>query len=230
MFEARQATVLFTSCLNDYCCEEKKGSYGSQLLDAYSYGALHIDNSIPPKEKDPRSFTLPCYINNVFFDTALADIRSSVSVMPLPTYLNLGLGELAHTKLTVELPDRTVKYPKGIAKNARGCEAVDKQMIEEVKARDDNTMGSKNFGYPSDYNQVVEDMDPYLDEGIGEVVVGEPFRKSILRFKDYTNEQCKKILPLLKVREKDKMNGISHPYQKLKGFYKGVLNLEPDFI
>ncbi|GJR61840.1 hypothetical protein Tco_1504002 [Tanacetum coccineum] len=26
------------------------------------------------------------------------------------------------------------------------------------------------------------------------------------------------------------MNGISHPYQKLKGFYKGVLNLGPDYI
>ncbi|GJS02920.1 putative reverse transcriptase domain-containing protein [Tanacetum coccineum] len=37
--------------------------------------------------------------------------------MPLSTYLNLGLGELAHTKLTVKLADRTVKYPKGIAKN-----------------------------------------------------------------------------------------------------------------
>ncbi|GKC65618.1 zf-CCHC domain-containing protein, partial [Tanacetum coccineum] len=43
--------------------------------------------------------------------------RSSVSVMPLLTYLNLGLGELAHTRLTVELADRTVKYPKGIAEN-----------------------------------------------------------------------------------------------------------------
>ncbi|GJX56472.1 putative reverse transcriptase domain-containing protein, partial [Tanacetum coccineum] len=37
--------------------------------------------------------------------------------MPLSTYLNLGLGELAHTKLTVELADRTMKYPKGIAEN-----------------------------------------------------------------------------------------------------------------
>ncbi|GJZ25862.1 hypothetical protein Tco_0570115 [Tanacetum coccineum] len=37
--------------------------------------------------------------------------------MPLSTYLNLGLGELSHTKLTVELADRTVKYPKGIAEN-----------------------------------------------------------------------------------------------------------------
>ncbi|GJY48871.1 putative reverse transcriptase domain-containing protein [Tanacetum coccineum] len=37
--------------------------------------------------------------------------------MPLSTYLNLVLGELAHTRLIVELADRTVKYPKGIAKN-----------------------------------------------------------------------------------------------------------------
>ncbi|GKG49349.1 hypothetical protein Tco_0515801, partial [Tanacetum coccineum] len=37
--------------------------------------------------------------------------------MPFLTYFNLGLGELAHTKLTDELADRTVKYPKGIAEN-----------------------------------------------------------------------------------------------------------------
>nr|GEU84928.1 hypothetical protein [Tanacetum cinerariifolium] len=43
--------------------------------------------------------------------------RASVSVMSLLTYLNLRLGKLAHTKLTVELADMTVKYPKGIAKN-----------------------------------------------------------------------------------------------------------------
>ncbi|GJW42781.1 reverse transcriptase domain-containing protein, partial [Tanacetum coccineum] len=42
---------------------------------------------------------------------------NSVSVIPLSTYLNLGLGELAHIRLTVELADRTMKYPKGIAKN-----------------------------------------------------------------------------------------------------------------
>ncbi|GJY56077.1 putative reverse transcriptase domain-containing protein [Tanacetum coccineum] len=42
---------------------------------------------------------------------------ASVSIMPLSTYLNLGLGELAHTKLTIELADRTMKYPKGTAEN-----------------------------------------------------------------------------------------------------------------
>ncbi|GJW88104.1 putative reverse transcriptase domain-containing protein [Tanacetum coccineum] len=107
----RQTTIPFPCHLNGYRCEEKKGSYKQQLLEAYS------EASIPRKEKDPGSFTLPCFINNICFDNALVDLGASISVMPLSTYLNLGLGELAHTKVTVELVDRTVKYPKGIAKN-----------------------------------------------------------------------------------------------------------------
>ncbi|GJT75725.1 mitochondrial proton/calcium exchanger protein-like protein isoform X1 [Tanacetum coccineum] len=119
MYESRRMTIPFPNRLNDCYYDEKKGSYGLQCLDAYSYGATRVDDSLPRKEKDPGSFTLPCYINNVCFDNAFADLGASVSVMPLSTYLNLGLCELAHTKLTVELADRTVKYPKGIAENVQ---------------------------------------------------------------------------------------------------------------
>nr|GFC13475.1 hypothetical protein [Tanacetum cinerariifolium] len=116
MYETKQTTILFPSHLNGYYYEEKKELYGPQFSEA-SFEALHINNSISRKEKDPGSFTLPCFINNICFDNALTDLGASVSVMPLSTYLNLGLGELAHIKLTVELPDMTVIYPKGIAKN-----------------------------------------------------------------------------------------------------------------
>ncbi|GKD73382.1 retrovirus-related pol polyprotein from transposon TNT 1-94 [Tanacetum coccineum] len=116
MYDTRQTTIPFPSRLNGCYCEEKKGSYGQQFSEAYSE-ASHINNSIPKKEKDPVSFILPCFINNVCFDNTLVDLGASVSVMPLLTYLNLGLGELTHTKLTVELADKTVKYPKGIAEN-----------------------------------------------------------------------------------------------------------------
>ncbi|GJV71169.1 retrovirus-related pol polyprotein from transposon TNT 1-94 [Tanacetum coccineum] len=75
------------------------------------------DNTLPQKEKDPGSFTLPCFIHNVCFDKALVDLRASVSVIPFSTYTNLGLGDLAHTRLTIELADRTIKHPRGIAKN-----------------------------------------------------------------------------------------------------------------
>ncbi|GJS23673.1 hypothetical protein Tco_0452305 [Tanacetum coccineum] len=82
-----------------------------------------------------------------------------------------------------------------------------------------------NFCVLTDFT-VVEDMDPYLDEGMGEVVVGEPLCKvlcvetrrfngiiiihdndesvtyqmvrSIPRFKHLTNKQCNKIPPILR--------------------------------
>nr|GFA36380.1 hypothetical protein [Tanacetum cinerariifolium] len=66
------------------------------------------------KEKDPGSFTLPCFIHNVCFDKALVDLGASVSVMPFFTYTNL---DLAHTMLTVELADKIIKHPRSIAKN-----------------------------------------------------------------------------------------------------------------
>ncbi|GKC08403.1 putative reverse transcriptase domain-containing protein [Tanacetum coccineum] len=76
-----------------------------------------LKESLPLKEKDPESFTIPCYINNTCFEKALADLGASVSVMPYTTFTNLGLGELAPTKLIIELVDRTIKPPKGIAEN-----------------------------------------------------------------------------------------------------------------
>ncbi|GJR85838.1 mitochondrial proton/calcium exchanger protein-like protein isoform X1 [Tanacetum coccineum] len=115
LYKSRQTTVPFPSHLDNHYCEEEEGNYGPKFTEAY--GASHINNAIPRKEKDPGSFTLPCFINNVCFDNALVDLGASISVMPLLTYLNLGLGELAHTKLTVELANMTMKYPKGIAEN-----------------------------------------------------------------------------------------------------------------
>ncbi|GJW81387.1 putative reverse transcriptase domain-containing protein [Tanacetum coccineum] len=389
------------------------------------------------QEKDPGSFILLCFINDVCFDNALVDLGASVSVMHISTYLNLVLGELADTRLTVELADRTVKYPKGIAKNilvgigkfsfpvdfiildmpedikvplilgrpflstARAKIDVYKrkitlrvgeeqivftsvkttsslikrvymlslkermeldlearligetlvlnrsldplledyielndlnepfelrrnqgddlistieegEVIKEFRTRDedlnvgiddypsycdndkkihidcaynlkmsrkfhnsltknkmmykgDNVIGALmnmhifvgTFSVMTDF-VVLEDMDTYRDERMGDVIFYELFLREVgiktkrfkgtitlyngddevtyqmvrsyLRFKHHTNEQCNKIPPLLKVSEKDETNRISHAYQKLKGFYKEVLNLGPDYI
>ncbi|GKG14255.1 retrovirus-related pol polyprotein from transposon TNT 1-94, partial [Tanacetum coccineum] len=76
---------------------------------------LHISRIPYPKRRKTQEVS--CFINDFCLDNALVDLGASVSVMPLSTYLNLELGELAHTRLTVELADRTVKYPKGITEN-----------------------------------------------------------------------------------------------------------------
>ncbi|GJU43305.1 hypothetical protein Tco_1200571 [Tanacetum coccineum] len=78
MSKTKQRTIPFPSHLNGYYCEEKKGSYGPQFSEAYS----EASQSIPQKDKDLGSFTLPCFINNVCFDNALVGLGASVSVMP----------------------------------------------------------------------------------------------------------------------------------------------------
>ncbi|GKA20113.1 putative reverse transcriptase domain-containing protein [Tanacetum coccineum] len=450
-------TVPFLSRLDNHYCENEEGNYGPKFTKAYR--ASHINNTIPRKKKDLGSFTLPYFINNACIDNALVNLGASVSVMPLLTYLNLGLGELAHTKLTVELVDKTVKYTKGIAENvlvrigkftfpidfiildmpkdikvplilgrpflSTACAKIDVykrkitlrvgeeniifksvkpassiikrvymlslrermeldlearlmgetlvlnrsldpfledyielndlnepfelrrnqgddlmptieegEVIKEFRSRDedldigiddypsycdddkkihidcahnlkfscmigfefthvnfypllyvnvmsrkfhnsimrnkmvykgDNVVGAimnvpifvGTFSVMTDF-VVLEDVDAYRDKGMGDIIVGEPFLREVRikakrfdeiitiyngddevtyqivrshpRFKNHTNEQCNKIPPLLKISEKDVKNGISHAYKNLKGFYKGVLNIGPNYI
>nr|GEW96893.1 hypothetical protein [Tanacetum cinerariifolium] len=82
----------------------------SKVLQERGFGSLPSSTETNPKDHVKSISTI------VEVDLYLIR-RASVSVMPLSTYLNLGLDELSHTKLTVELADRTVKYPKGIAEN-----------------------------------------------------------------------------------------------------------------
>ncbi|GKE65874.1 DNA/RNA polymerases superfamily protein, partial [Tanacetum coccineum] len=102
-------TVPFPNRLHGYCCDWME-AHEVKILETY-------DHTLPQKEKDPGSFTLLCFIHNVCFNKTLVDLGASVSVMPFSTYTNLGLGDLAHTRLTIELVDRIVKHPRGIAEN-----------------------------------------------------------------------------------------------------------------
>ncbi|GKF44910.1 hypothetical protein Tco_0131462 [Tanacetum coccineum] len=103
-------TVPFPRRLQNYCCDDWREARDVKILEAY-------DHTLPQKEKDLGSFTLPCFIHNICFDKALVDLGASVSVMPYSTYTNLGLGTLSHTRLTIELVDRTIKHPRGITQN-----------------------------------------------------------------------------------------------------------------
>nr|GFA06399.1 retrovirus-related Pol polyprotein from transposon TNT 1-94 [Tanacetum cinerariifolium] len=90
----------------------------SLVIPRHEKTPYHIINDKKPSVKFFYIFGFVCYIvrdgENLY---KMKEKGASVSVMPLFTYLNLGLGELAHTKLTIVLADMTVRYPKGIAKN-----------------------------------------------------------------------------------------------------------------
>ncbi|GJY51037.1 DNA-directed DNA polymerase [Tanacetum coccineum] len=74
-------------------------------------------NKLPSKEKEPGSFTIPCDIGQLHIDNALADLGASISLMSYTVYKKLGLGEPKATRMSLELADRSIQYPRGIIKN-----------------------------------------------------------------------------------------------------------------
>ncbi|GJU75206.1 hypothetical protein Tco_1272276 [Tanacetum coccineum] len=50
LYKSRQTMIPFPSCLDNYYYEEEVGNYGLKFMEAY--GASHINNAIPQKEKD----------------------------------------------------------------------------------------------------------------------------------------------------------------------------------
>ena len=70
-----------------------------------------IQNKLPPKIKDPGSFSIPCVIWSEVVKKAMCDLGASLNLMSLSLYERVGIGELKPTRMTLQLADRSVKYP-----------------------------------------------------------------------------------------------------------------------
>ncbi|KAJ9543697.1 hypothetical protein OSB04_023404 [Centaurea solstitialis] len=69
------------------------------------------------KKGDPGSFIIPCYFGKSVSCRALADLGASINLMPLSFYQKLGLKDLKSTRMTIQLADRSIKYPVGVAED-----------------------------------------------------------------------------------------------------------------
>ncbi|GKB15968.1 reverse transcriptase domain-containing protein [Tanacetum coccineum] len=76
-----------------------------------------LQNKVPPKLGDPRSFLIPCNFNETFSCNALAELGASINLMPYSLYAKISLETLKPTKMSVRLADQSFQYPVAIAKN-----------------------------------------------------------------------------------------------------------------
>ncbi|GJY34762.1 hypothetical protein Tco_0419231 [Tanacetum coccineum] len=67
-------TVPFLRRLQNFGCDDWKEAQDVKILDAY-------DHTLPQKEKDTGSFTLPCFIHNICFDKALIEVGNEEGIM-----------------------------------------------------------------------------------------------------------------------------------------------------
>ncbi|GJY39943.1 reverse transcriptase domain-containing protein [Tanacetum coccineum] len=76
-----------------------------------------ILNKLPKKLGDPDKFLIPCDFPGMDECLALADLGASINLMPLSVWKKLSLPELTPTCMTLELVDRSITQPIGIAED-----------------------------------------------------------------------------------------------------------------
>ena len=72
---------------------------------------------LPEKLGDPGKFLIPCVFPGMVECFALADLGASINLMPYSVWKKLSLPELTPTCMTLELADRSISRPLGIAED-----------------------------------------------------------------------------------------------------------------
>nr|GEV33996.1 reverse transcriptase domain-containing protein [Tanacetum cinerariifolium] len=106
----------FASTLKTLIGNKEKLSEMARTLMNEHYSAV-ILKKLPRKLGDPDKFLIPCEFLKMDECLALADLGSSINLMPLSVWKGLSLLELTPTCMTLELADRLVSKPIGIAKD-----------------------------------------------------------------------------------------------------------------
>nr|GEW18179.1 reverse transcriptase domain-containing protein [Tanacetum cinerariifolium] len=69
------------------------------------------------KLRDSGKFLIPCDFPGIDVCHALANLGASINLMPLSIWKKLSLPELTPTRMTLELADRSITRPKGVAED-----------------------------------------------------------------------------------------------------------------
>nr|GEX27504.1 reverse transcriptase domain-containing protein [Tanacetum cinerariifolium] len=126
-----------------------------------------ILKKLPQKLGDPRKFLIPCGFSELKCK-ALADLGVSINLMPLSVWKNLGLPDLIPTRMTLELANRAICTPDGIAR--------------------DVFVSVGKFTFPADFVVVDYESDPRVP-----LILGRPFLRTARALIDVHSEEM--ILP-----------------------------------
>ncbi|GJT28374.1 reverse transcriptase domain-containing protein [Tanacetum coccineum] len=123
-----------------------------------------IMNKVPEKLEDPGKFLIPCALQELDRTSALADSGASINLLPYSIYKKLELEALTPTRMTLELANRSISHPMGIA--------------EDVVVRVDG------FTFLADFVVVNFEPDPRVP-----IILGRPFLRTAKALIDLYEEK-----------------------------------------
>ncbi|XP_047179846.1 uncharacterized protein LOC124846608 [Vigna umbellata] len=168
--EALQQMPSYAKFLKELLTKKRKYIV-EETIEVQGNCSAIIQKLLPPKYKDPGSFTIPCTIGNISVGKALIDLGASINLVPLsmPLYKKIKGLELKPTRMTLPLADRSLKYPYGVA--------------EDVLVKVDK------FLLPMDF--VIMDMEEDVNVPL---ILGRPFMNTARVLIDVENGKLKEIL------------------------------------
>ena len=112
LIEAIQQMPNYSKFMKDVLTKRKRvGEFATVALTQEC--SQLVQGKLPPKLKDPGSFTIPCTIGDTYCGKALCDLGASINLMPLSIFKKLGIGAVRPTTITLQLADRSLCYPQG---------------------------------------------------------------------------------------------------------------------
>ncbi|KAM2289061.1 hypothetical protein COP1_030083 [Malus domestica] len=155
LLDAIKQIPKYAKFLKKLCTTRKRIREKEMVHISENVSAL-LQRKLPPKCKDPGSFTIPCVIGNTRFDHAMLDLGASINVMPYAVYASMNLGKLKNDGVIIQLADRSNAYPKGV--------------LEDVLVQVDHLI------FPADF--YVLDMEDSTHSPPSPLLLGRPFMKT----------------------------------------------------
>ncbi|KAM2686683.1 hypothetical protein EV2_009545 [Malus domestica] len=155
LLDAIKQVPRYAKFLKELCTTRKRMETKEVVKVGENVSAI-LQRKLPPKCKDPGSFTIPCVIGNTRFKSAMLDLGASINVMPYSIYVSMNLGELKHDGVIIQLADRSNAYPKGV--------------LEDVLVQVDHLV------FPADF--YVLEMDESDHASSLPILLGRPFMKT----------------------------------------------------
>ncbi|GJZ41880.1 reverse transcriptase domain-containing protein [Tanacetum coccineum] len=160
--DPRHPNIPYPSRMNQEKQKEKDEVQIHKFWQIENYSAV-ILKKLPKKLGDPGKFLILCDFNELKCK-ALADLGASINLMPLSVWKDLGLPKLIPTQMTLELANRDICTPKGIARDV---------FIPVGK-----------FTFPADFAIVDYESDPRVP-----LILGRPFLRTAHALIDVHEEE-----------------------------------------
>ena len=98
--DALEQMPKYAKYLKDMLTKKRKWEEHETVMLTEESSAI-LRKKLPPKLKDPGSFSIPCMIGETQFNNALCDLGASVNLMPFSLFEKLGVGDVKPTTISL---------------------------------------------------------------------------------------------------------------------------------